>query len=276
METEAKGEKKRVIVVMPAYNASKTLEKTYLDLPGEYVDEIILVDDVSQDETVRIARKLGLKVLVHVQNKGYGGNQKTCYLEALRDGADVVVMLHPDYQYDSKRVPALIEPILAGRADLVLGSRMKDGSALAGGMPKYKYIFNGMLTALENLVLGTNCTELHTGFRAFSRKLLTTVPFLLNSDNFVFDSEMIMQAVAFGFQIEEIAVPCRYFPEASSVGFKTSTIYGLQTLAALFKYSLFKLGVKGIAQFDRNLKEIVSAYHWDSILGETKNDVRDE
>ena len=167
----------RVIVVMPAYNAAKTLERTYRDLPKDVIDKVILVDDVSQDETVEIARRLGLKVIVHVQNKGYGGNQKTCYLEALKDGADIVVMLHPDYQYDSTLVPELIAPIVAGRADMVLGSRFLGEGALKGGMPLYKYIANRFLTIVENLVLGLHLSEAHTGFRAYRRELLETIPF---------------------------------------------------------------------------------------------------
>ena len=201
----------KVVVVMPAYNAARTLERTYNDLPAHVVHHIILVDDVSQDETVEIAERLGLKTVIHVQNRGYGGNQKTCYLEALKDDADVVVMLHPDYQYDSRLVPELIAPILAGQADMVLGSRLAGGSALAGGMPLWKYISNRGLTIVENLVLGQQLTECHTGFRAYSRRLLETIPFLLNSDKFVFDTEVIAQAVAFGFRIAEIPVPTRYF-----------------------------------------------------------------
>ena len=185
-----KDREQKVIVVMPAYNAAQTLEKTYHDLPQEVVDKVILVDDVSHDETVEIARRLGLKVVVHIQNKGYGGNQKTCYIEALKDGADIVVMLHPDYQYDSTLVPELIQPVKEGRADLVLGSRLLSGGTLEGGMPLYKYISNRFLTIVENLVLGQRLSECHTGFRAYSRRLLETIPFLLNSDQFVFDTEV--------------------------------------------------------------------------------------
>ena len=252
----------RVIVVMPAYNAAKTLERTYRDLPKDVIDKVILVDDVSQDETVEIARRLGLKVIIHVQNKGYGGNQKTCYIEALKDGADIVVMLHPDYQYDSTLVPELIAPILEGRADMVLGSRFLGEGALKGGMPLYKYVANRFLTIAENLVLGLHLSEAHTGFRAYRRELLKTIPFLLNSDKFVFDSEIIAQTVAFGFRIAEIGVPTRYFEEASSVNFKNSVIYGFSTLWTLVKYLAHKWGLASLPQFGKQLKDVMSRYHY--------------
>ncbi|MBC7243078.1 MAG: glycosyltransferase family 2 protein, partial [Anaerolineae bacterium] len=237
------GEKLKVVVVMPAYNAAKTLEKTYNDIPHEVVDQIILVDDVSQDETVEIARQLGLDVVIHLQNKGYGGNQKTCYIEALRSGADIVVMLHPDYQYDSRLIPQMIAPIVAGQADLVLGSRMLGGGALAGGMPIWKYIANKALTFIENLAFGKRLSEYHTGFRAYNRKLLETLPFLLNKDSFVFDTEVLAEAIFAGMTIAEIPVPTRYFEEASSVNFKTSVIYGLETLWVVAKYLLNRWGI---------------------------------
>ena len=254
-------EGEKVIVVMPAYNAAETLEKTYNDLPREIVDEIILVDDVSQDETVEIARRLGLKVIIHVQNTGYGGNQKTCYLEALKDGASVVVMLHPDYQYDSRLVPELIRPIQEGTADLVLGSRILGGEALGGGMPLYKYLSNRFLTLVENLAFRKRLSEYHTGFRAYSRRFLETIPFLLNSDRFVFDSEILAQAVAYGFEITEIPVPTRYFKEASSVGVKDGLVYGIQTLGIVAKYLLNRFGILKSDQFQKRLSEIVSRYH---------------
>jgi glycosyltransferase involved in cell wall biosynthesis len=253
--------KNRVIVVMPAYNAAKTLERTYHDIPAGVVDKVILVDDVSQDETVDLARQLGLKVVIHVQNKGYGGNQKTCYLEALKDKADVVVMLHPDYQYDSRRVPALIEPILKGEADLVLGSRLLSGSPLAGGMPIYKYLSNRFLTIVENLAFGQNLSECHTGLRAYSRRLLLTIPFVLNSDKFVFDTEVIAQTVAFGYKIAEIPVETRYFKEASSVNFKNSVVYGLATLQVVVRYLLDRSNLRPSRQFRRKLSDVVSRYH---------------
>ena len=254
--------KPKIVVVMPAYNAAKTLERTYADLPRQIIDEVILVDDVSQDETVEIARRLGLKVIIHVQNKGYGGNQKTCYIEALKDGADIVVMLHPDYQYDSTLVPELIAPILEGRADMVLGSRFLGEGALKGGMPLYKYVANRFLTIAENLVLGLHLSEAHTGFRAYRRELLETIPFLLNSDKFVFDSEIIAQTVAFGFRIAEIGVPTRYFDEASSVNFENSVIYGFSTLWTLVKYLAHKWGLASLPQFGKQLKDVMSRYHY--------------
>jgi len=267
----------RVVVIMPAYNAARTLERTYNDLPRDVVDHIILVDDVSKDDTVEIARRLGLKVVIHVQNKGYGGNQKTCYLEALKDGADIVVMLHPDYQYDSRLVPDLIRPIQQGRAVLVLGSRLLGGGARAGGMPLYKFIANRFLTIVENLVLGQRLSEYHTGFRAYDRRLLETIPFLLNSDNFVFDTEVIAQAVAFGFPIAEIAVPTRYFEEASSVDFKNSVIYGLQTLWVMARYLLDRWGLVKSDQFRRPLSDVVSRHHAPEIFSarETQHATRE-
>jgi len=257
--------KPKVIVVMPAYNAAKTLERTYNDLPGGVVDKIILVDDVSQDDTVEIAKRLGLKVIIHVQNRGYGGNQKTCYLEALKDGADVVVMLHPDYQYDSRLVPELIQPIVDGQADLVLGSRFHGSVPLAGGMPLYKYVSNRFLTIVENLVLRQRLSECHTGFRAYSRRLLMTIPFLLNSDRFVFDTEVIAQTVAFGFKIAEIGVPTRYFAEASSVNFKNSVIYGVATMQVMARYTLDRAGLHS-PQFRKSLSEVLSRHHYQEIL----------
>jgi glycosyltransferase involved in cell wall biosynthesis len=230
---------------MPAYNAAQTLERTYADIPPATVDHVILVDDVSQDETVEVARHLGLEVIVHRQNLGYGGNQKTCYDAALADGADVVVMLHPDYQYDATRIPALIEPILAGSADLMLGSRFL-GDPLAGGMPRWKYVSNRFLTTVENLAFGLHLSEYHTGLRAYSRRVLERIPYRLNSDDFVFDQELVAQVVAAGMgdRIGEIGVPTRYFEEASSVGFRRSVVYGLSTLRVVARYLLHRIGVR--------------------------------
>lgn len=270
-----------VIVVMPAYNAAATLERTYHDIPPGVVHHVILVDDVSQDTTVEVARRLDLQVVVHMQNRGYGGNQKTCYLEALRAGADIIVMLHPDYQYDSTRIPALIAPILQGKRDMMLGSRLLQSdpaqggiAALQGGMPIWKYIANRFLTICENTVLGLQLSECHTGFRAYSRELLETVPFLLNSDDFVFDTEMIVQAVAFGFRIGEIPVPTRYFDEASSVNFRRSVVYGLATLNVLRRYLLHRLGLRRYAQFARRLRDIISPYHSQTFLRPTPEEAR--
>jgi glycosyltransferase involved in cell wall biosynthesis len=254
-----------VVVIMPAYNAAQTLEATYASIPMEAVDKVILTDDVSQDETVEIARQLGLKTLIHVQNRGYGGNQKTSYLEALKDGAQIVVMLHPDNQYDATRIPALIEPIQKGEYDMMIGSRFLGKDTLEGGMPFYKYIGNRFLTWLENLVLGQNLSEYHSGFRAYNRKVLTTIPFVLNSDDFVFDSEVLAQATAFNFKIGEIAVPTRYFPEASSVNFKRSVVYGLSTVWIMWKYLFYKSGLSKNPQFTKTLPEVISRYHWAEI-----------
>jgi len=235
--------KKRVVVVMPAYNAARTLERTYQDIPHSLVDRIILVDDVSKDDTVGIARQLGLDVIIHRQNLGYGGNQKTCYDAALAAGADVVIMLHPDYQYDATCIPALVEPILAGEKDLMLGSRFL-GNPLAGGMPRWKYFSNRFLTILENLAFGLHLSEYHTGFRAYSRDLLESIPYRLNSDDFVFDQELVAQAVACRMRVGEIAVPTRYFKEASSVNFRRSVVYGLSTLRVVLRFMLHRLRVR--------------------------------
>jgi glycosyltransferase involved in cell wall biosynthesis len=235
----------RIIIVMPAYNAARTLERTYADIPHDIVGGIILVDDVSHDETVDIARQLGLDVIIHSQNLGYGGNQKTCYDAALAAGADIVVMLHPDYQYDATRIPALVAPIAAGERDLMLGSRFL-GDPLAGGMPKWKYMSNRFLTTIENGAFGLHLSEYHTGLRAYSRDILETIPYHLNSDDFVFDQELIAQVVAAGRRgrIGEIAVPTRYFEEASSVNFRRSVVYGLSTLRVVGRYLLHRLRVR--------------------------------
>ncbi len=259
-----------VVVIMPAYNAAKTIERTYADIPAGVVSQIILVDDVSQDETVEIARRLGIQVVVHIQNRGYGGNQKTCYLHALCTDANIIVMLHPDYQYDSRLIPELIRPIQEGRADLVLGSRFLNSGALAGGMPLYKFIANRCLTFAENVVLGQHLSECHTGFRAYSRRLLETLPFVLNSDDFVFDTQIIVQAVAFGFRLAEIAVPTRYFREASSVNFRRSVTYGLATLRTLAAYILHRAGIRRLPLFSKTLSDVISRYHRQQLLHPTR------
>src|SRR6266404_7558821 len=242
--------KPKVVVVMPAYNAAKTLHMTYADLPRDVVDLVILVDDGSKDETARIARELGLELFVHDKNYGYGANQKTCYAEALKAGADVIVMVHPDYQYDPTLLPQIIEPILKGEADLVLGSRLKQGSAVRQGMPWWKYISNRFLTGLENFAFGLHHSEYHTGYRAFRREVLETVNFAMNSDGFVFDQEIIAQAVASQFRVDEIAVPVRYFSEASTASFYQSTIYGLKILLLVFRFLLHRSGIRRSRQFE--------------------------
>jgi glycosyltransferase involved in cell wall biosynthesis len=240
----------KVVVVMPAYNAGCTLRMTYEKLPKEGIHLVILVDDGSTDETLEIARDLDLQIFVHNRNYGYGANQKTCYAEALKAGADVIVMVHPDYQYDPKLVPQIIEPILNGEADLVLGSRLKQGSAIQQGMPWWKYISNRFLTALENQVFGLNHSEFHTGYRAFRREVLETVNFTMNSDGFVFDQEIIAQAVLASFRIAEIPVPVRYFPEASSANFWQSVVYGLKILLLLCRLQLHRWGIVRSRQFE--------------------------
>jgi glycosyltransferase involved in cell wall biosynthesis len=223
----------KVIVVMPAMNAAKTLEDTYHSIPKDWVDEVILVDDASRDETVELANLLPVHVVWHPHNVGYGANQKTCYLEALQRGADAVVMLHPDGQYPPELIPDMVAPILNGEADLVLGSRLAvPGMALANGMPRWKYAANRFLTTIENGMMGTKLSEAHTGYRAYSRQMLLTVPFLRNASDFSFDSEMLMQAAYFDMRIEEVPAPGKYFDDASSVGFSTGVTYGLKTLWA--------------------------------------------
>src|SRR5881397_3704365 len=234
----------KVVVVMPAYNAGRTLGMTYEELPKDTVSMVILVDDGSTDTTLEIARQLGLEIFVHNRNYGYGANQKTCYAEALRAGADVVVMVHPDYQYDPRLVPQIIEPIVVGKADVVLGSRLKSGSALAQGMPWWKYVANRFLTGVENRVFGLSLSEYHTGYRAFRREVLETVNFTANSDGFVFDQEIIAQVVAVGFRITEIGVPTRYFAEASSASFSASCVYGLKILWVVTRFLLDRSGIK--------------------------------
>jgi glycosyltransferase involved in cell wall biosynthesis len=241
-----------VIVVMPAYNAAETLRHTWQDIPKEWVSKVILVDDASRDDTLDAARSLDLDVIAHPRNVGYGGNQKTCYVEALRQGAEVVVMVHADGQYDPTLIPKLLRPILSGRADLVLGSRfLTPGGARKGRMPLYKFISNRFLTAVENLVLDRRFAELHTGYRAYSRRFLETVPFLGNSNDFVFDTEMIAQAVAFGFQVDEVAVETRYFKGASSASFGQSLVYGFKTLWVMARFLAHRIGIRRAGLFQR-------------------------
>ena len=239
----------RVVVVMPAYNAAKTLEKTYHALPHGEIDSVILVDDGSRDDTIQIAQNLGIKVFAHRNNFGYGANQKTCYLEALKEGASIVVMVHPDYQYDPTLLPHIIRPIQEGTYDVVFGSRMKGITALKQGMPWWKYISNLALTWLENKIFDLNLSEFHTGYRAYRREVLESVNFLANSDGFIFDQEIVAQFVAGDFKIGDIHVPTRYFPEASSASFFASMVYGLGILGLLFRYMLHRGGLWRSAQF---------------------------
>ena len=232
---------------MPAYNAQETVEKTFNDLPRDLINEVILVDDASRDKTVEKARKIGLTVYVHPENRGYGGNQKTCYDQALRRNPDIVVMVHPDYQYDSRLVGVLCEPIVNSRADIMLGSRIQTRhQVLSQGMPLWKYLANRFLTLVENLAMGLNLSEYHTGFRAFSSHVLKTIPYHRFSDDFIFDQQILISALSYGFNISEIPVPCKYFPKASSINFMRSTKYGILTLWTTFTYILNQLGlIKG-------------------------------
>ena len=234
---------KRIVVVLPAYNAAKTLRATISGVPQGLVDEFILVDDASQDETEALSRELGLTTIRHLRNLGYGGNQKTCYTAALASGADVIVMLHPDYQYSPKLVPALAWLVASGEYDVALGSRILGGTALSGGMPLYKYISNRALTFVQNLATGAKLSEYHTGFRAFSRHALDTVPWQENSDDFVFDNQILNQVLAEGFRIGEISCPTRYFDEASSIGFRRSVRYGLGVVQEALRFRFRRRGV---------------------------------
>jgi glycosyltransferase involved in cell wall biosynthesis len=251
---------KRIAVVMPAYNAERTLEQTVREL-SDVVDIRILVDDSSKDETAALSRKLGVQTFVHDANYGYGRNQQTCYREALAAGADIVVMVHPDYQYTPALVPAMAGMIASGVYDMVLGSRILGGGALRGGMPVYKYISNRLLTAFQNIFLGVKLSEYHTGFRAFSRELLQTLPLLENSDDFVFDNQMITQAVMFGFRIGEISCPTKYFEEASSINFKRSVEYGLGVLSTTVAFVAHKMGLIHSAKFDSTGRKVTHKYY---------------
>jgi len=239
----------RLIVVMPAYNAERTLRQTHAELPHDYVDGVILVDDASKDGTPAVARELAIETIIHPENRGYGGNQKTCYRAALAAGADIVVMLHPDYQYSPRLVTAMASMVASGHYDIVLGSRILGGGALAGGMPRWKYAANRFLTLVENVALGVKLSEYHTGFRAYRRAVLETLPLGEDSDDFVFDNELLVQAVAFGYTIGEISCPTKYFPEASSINFRRSVRYGFGVLATAAKFALHRAGLARFALF---------------------------
>jgi glycosyltransferase involved in cell wall biosynthesis len=240
----------KVVVVMPAYNAAKTLHMTYQDLPHELVDLVILVDDGSSDETAQIARDMGLELFVHNRNYGYGANQKTCYREALKAGADIVVMVHPDYQYDPTLLPEIVRPIQEGRADAVLGSRLMGTSPIKQGMPWWKYVSNRFLTWVENVTFGLHLSEYHTGYRAFRREVLESVNLETNSDKFIFDQEIMAQMVALGMRITEVPVPTRYFAQASSASFFQSSVYGFSILLLLARYMMHRWGWGYHRQFD--------------------------
>ena len=249
---------KRVMVVLPAYNAGRTLEKTISEIPMDVVDDLLLVDDASGDDTVEVATRLGIPVVVHPENRGYGGNQKTCYKEALRRGADIVTMLHPDYQYSPKLIPAMLPLVASGEFDIVLGSRILGEGALAGGMPVYKYVSNRALTAFENIFLGLKLSEYHTGYRTFTREVLSTLPLAECSDDFVFDNQMLAQAAMFGFRIGEISCPTKYFAEASSINFRRSVVYGGGVLATSLRFRLHRLGLLRDPLFDKAGRRLAS------------------
>jgi len=240
---------KKIVVVMPAYNAAQTLEQTFQDIPLEVVDEVLLVDDASHDETLSVAQRLNIRCFLHERNIGYGRNQKTCYTEALNLGADIVVMVHPDYQYSPKIIPALAGLLACGEYEVAIGSRILGGRAREGGMPLYKYLANRFLTFFQNLLLGAKLSEYHTGFRAFSRRVLDTLPLWENSDDFLFDNEMLAQVIYFGFPVGEVSCPARYFAEASSINFSRSVKYGVGVLVTSVKFVLQKLGVANFRIF---------------------------
>jgi glycosyltransferase involved in cell wall biosynthesis len=244
-------EGKKISVVMPAYNAAATLERTLREINRQVIDDIIVVDDASPDDTVQVAKRLGLRTIVHERNRGYGGNQKTCYAAALASGADVVVMLHPDYQYSPKLLTAMASLIAVDHFDVVLGSRILSGGALSGGMPRYKYVANRLLTATENIVTGAKLSEYHTGYRAFSREVLLTLPLEENSDDFVFDAQMLAQCIYFGFRIGEVSCPTRYEADSSSINFSRSVVYGLGVLGTTALFRAAKLGLVKTPLFDR-------------------------
>lgn len=248
---------KRVCVVMPSYNAEKTLQKTYDEIPKNIVDEIILTDDASKDRTVEVAKSLGIKTFVHNQNRGYGGNQKTCYKAALDLDADITIMLHPDYQYTPKLITAMASMIAEGVFDAVIGSRILGNKAMKGGMPIYKYVSNRLLTLMENTIIQQKLSEYHTGYRAFSRKVLETIPLLDNSDDFVFDNQMLCQILYFGFEVGEVSCPALYFDDASSISFSRSVSYGLGVVQTSLKYAMAKRGIGHFKIFNPNGRKLL-------------------
>jgi len=249
---------KKICVVMPAYNAEKTLQKTFDEIPKDIVDEIILTDDASKDKTVNVAKKLGIRTFIHTKNKGYGGNQKTCYQEALKLNADIIVMLHPDYQYTPKLITSMSSMIAEGVFDAVIGSRILGNKAIEGGMPIYKYISNRFLTMTENVIINQKLSEYHTGFRAFSRKILETIPLMENSDDFIFDNQMLCQTLYFGFEVGEVSCPALYFDDASSINFNRSVIYGIRVIETALNYALAKRGIGHFKIFNPNGKRLIN------------------
>ena len=247
---------KRICVVMPAYNAEKTLKKTYEEIPKDIVDDVILTDDASTDETVKISRELDIKTFVHTVNKGYGGNQKTCYQAALKSGADIVIMLHPDYQYTPKLILPMASMMTEGLFDAMIGSRILGNKAMMGGMPLYKYVSNRILTLSENLLIQQKLSEYHTGYRAFSRKVLETIPLLENSDDFVFDNQMLCQTLYFGFDVGEVSCPALYFDDASSISFSRSVTYGLGVMQTAMKYAIARRDMGHFRIFNPNGKKL--------------------
>jgi glycosyltransferase involved in cell wall biosynthesis len=247
---------KRICVVMPAYNAEKTLKKTYDEIPKDIVDNVILTDDASTDETVKVSRELDIKTFVHTENKGYGGNQKTCYQAALESGADIVIMLHPDYQYTPKLILPMASMMTEGLFDAVIGSRILGNKAMMGGMPLYKYVSNRILTLSENLLIQQKLSEYHTGYRAFSRKVLETIPLMENSDDFVFDNQMLCQTLYFGFDVGEVSCPTLYFDDASSISFSRSVTYGMGVMQTAMKYAMARRGMGHFRIFNPNGKKL--------------------
>ena len=247
---------KRICVVMPAYNAEKTLKKTYDEIPKDIVDDVILTDDASTDETVKVSRELDIKTFVHTENKGYGGNQKTCYQAALESGADIVIMLHPDYQYTPKLILPMASMMTEGLFDAMIGSRILGNKAMMGGMPLYKYVSNRILTLSENLLIQQKLSEYHTGYRAFSRKVLETIPLMENSDDFVFDNQMLCQTLYFGFNVGEVSCPALYFDDASSISFSRSVTYGLGVMQTAMKYAMARRGMGHFRIFNPNGKKL--------------------
>ena len=250
---------KKIVVVMPAYNAAKTLEAVLREIPFEFVDEVILVDDASQDRTAELSRELGIRTTVHLKNLGYGANQKTCYRAALATGADVIIMLHPDYQYTPKLLVAMASLVAVGLYDIVLGSRILCGGALRGDMPRYKYIANRSLTLVQNLLMHTKLSEFHTGYRAFSREVLLRLPLEENSDDFVFDNQLLAQAVFFGYSIGEVSCPAKYFEDASSINLRRSLVYGVGVLVTSIQFALQRMGLARFHIFAKDGKQLDSS-----------------